>query len=79
MRGDFQQPGGKDELVAPGRARQRRHQQLYQARATRRKVVHHTADVQRDARGGRQDIHVPRHQRATAQEHTQRCRAQRLP
>jgi len=79
VRGDLQQSTGEDELVAPGCTGQRGYKQLHQARAVRRQTFHHTADSQRDAGSGRSCVHVPRRQRATIQEHTQRHHAQRSP
>lgn len=66
-------------MVAPRRARHRRYKQLHQARTSWRKVVHHTVDGQRDARGGRNSVHVSGNQRADVEEHAQRRDAKRLP
>lgn len=78
MRGDLQQPGREDELVAPGRTRHRGHKQFYETRAPRRQAVHHTADRQRDTRSRRDHIHVPSDQCTVAQEHAQGHHARRL-
>lgn len=61
VRGGLQQSGGKNELVARGCTCQRRHIQLHQTGSLWWKIVHHTADFQRDARGGREIVHVPSH------------------
>jgi len=78
VRGDLQQSGGKDDMVAPEFASHRGCIQLYQARATRRKTVHHTADHQHNVRNGRQNVHVPSRQSSNVQKLKQRCHAQRI-
>lgn len=65
--------------MAPGSAGVRGHKQLHQARAARRQAIYHTDDLQRDARSGRQRVHVPGLQSADVQEYTQRDHARRLP
>lgn len=66
-------------MVVPRSAGHRRHKQFYQARTSRRKVVHHTVDGQRDARSGWHGVHVSGYQRADVEEHAQRRDAKRLP